>query len=100
MNELFVSVKVDREERPDIDQIYQSALAMLGQQGGWPLNMFLTPDGEPVCGVPYIPPTGGWGRPGATDVLPPIADTYHPHPAQVETTVTALRPEHPQPHHN
>jgi len=47
MNEHFVNIKVDREERPDIDTIYQSALSALGQQGGWPLTMFLTPDGEP-----------------------------------------------------
>src|SRR5512132_3788713 len=47
MNEQFVNVKVDREERPDIDTLYQSALAMLGEQGGWPLTMFLTPAGEP-----------------------------------------------------
>ncbi len=50
MNELFVSIKVDREERPDLDAIYQSALALLGQQGGWPLTMFLTPAGEPFWG--------------------------------------------------
>ena len=50
MNELFVSIKVDREERPDIDAIYMSALQLLGAQGGWPLTMFLTPDGEPFWG--------------------------------------------------
>ena len=56
MNELFVNVKVDREERPDIDGIYQAALAMLGEQGGWPLTMFLTPQGEPFWGGTYFPP--------------------------------------------
>src|SRR4249920_3009188 len=56
MNDLFVNVKVDREERPDIDAIYQSALSLLGQQGGWPLTMFLTPEGEPVWGGTYFPP--------------------------------------------
>ncbi|MFQ6018516.1 MAG: DUF255 domain-containing protein, partial [Kiloniellaceae bacterium] len=50
MNELFVNIKVDREERPDLDSIYQTALALLGGQGGWPLTMFLTPDGEPFWG--------------------------------------------------
>jgi uncharacterized protein YyaL (SSP411 family) len=50
MNELFVNIKVDREERPDIDQIYVNALHLLGEQGGWPLTMFLTPKGEPVWG--------------------------------------------------
>ena len=55
MNELFVNIKVDREERPDIDQIYMSALHHLGEQGGWPLTMFLTPAGEPVWGGTYFP---------------------------------------------
>ena len=55
MNELFVNIKVDREERPDIDQIYMSALHHLGEQGGWPLTMFLTPNGEPVWGGTYFP---------------------------------------------
>ncbi|MGG2362502.1 DUF255 domain-containing protein, partial [Salmonella enterica] len=50
MNALFVNIKVDREERPDIDMIYQQALSLLGQQGGWPLTMFLTPTGEPFWG--------------------------------------------------
>ena len=56
INRDFVPVKVDREERPDIDSIYQQALAMLGQQGGWPLTMFLTPDGHPFWGGTYFPP--------------------------------------------
>ena len=64
MNELFVNIKVDREERPDIDAIYMSALHMLGEQGGWPLTMFLTPDGEPFWGGTYFPPTARYGRPG------------------------------------
>ncbi len=51
MNDLFINIKVDREERPDIDQIYMAALHALGEQGGWPLTMFLTPDGEPVWGA-------------------------------------------------
>lgn len=55
MNDLFVSIKVDREERPDIDQIYMNALHALGEQGGWPLTMFLTPDGGPVWGGTYFP---------------------------------------------
>ena len=57
MNELFVNIKVDREERPDIDQIYMSALHLLGEHGGWPLTMFLTPDGEPFWGGTYFPKT-------------------------------------------
>jgi uncharacterized protein YyaL (SSP411 family) len=63
MNELFVNIKVDREERPDIDQIYMHALHMLGEQGGWPLTMFLTPAGEPVWGGTYFPKESRYGRP-------------------------------------
>ena len=66
MNELFVNIKVDREERPDIDQIYMSALHHLGEQGGWPLTMFLTPNGEPVWGGTYFPKTSRYGRPAST----------------------------------
>jgi len=69
MNELFVNIKVDREERPDIDQIYMSALHMLGEQGGWPLTMFLTPGGEPFWGGTYFPKTARYGRPGLVAVL-------------------------------
>ena len=59
MNDLFVNIKVDREERPDIDQIYMTALHLLGQQGGWPLTMILTPEGEPVWGGTYFPTPPG-----------------------------------------
>ena len=76
MNDLFVNIKVDREERPDIDQIYQGALALLGQQGGWPLTMFLTPDGEPFWGGTYFPPDHRYGRPAFTDVLKRVREVY------------------------
>ena len=69
MNRLFVAVKVDREERPDIDQIYMSALHAMGEQGGWPLTMFLTPDGAPIYGGTYWPPAPRWGRPSFRQVL-------------------------------
>lgn len=69
MNALFVNIKVDREERPDIDQIYMAALTAMGDQGGWPLTMFLTPDGRPFWGGTYFPPASGHGRPSFTDVL-------------------------------
>ena len=64
MNEHFVNIKVDREERPDLDADLQNALALLGQHGGWPLTMFLTPDGEPFWGGTYFPPEPRYGRPG------------------------------------
>ena len=69
MNELFVNVKVDREERPDLDMIYQTALAITGQQGGWPLTMFLTPEGAPFWGGTYFPPDNRYGRPAFRDLL-------------------------------
>ena len=56
LNNHFVPVKVDREERPDVDKIHMDALHALGQQGGWPLNMFVTPEGKPVTGGTYFPP--------------------------------------------
>src|SRR3546814_1935432 len=76
MNRLFVNIKVDREERPDVDSIYQAALALLGQQGGWPLTMFLTPEGEPFWGGTYFPPDQRYGRPGFPQVLDTIAEVY------------------------
>ncbi|TIQ42511.1 thioredoxin domain-containing protein [Mesorhizobium sp.] len=69
MNRLFVNIKVDREERPDIDQIYMAALHAMGEQGGWPLTMFLTPDGKPFWGGTYFPRDARYGRPGFIQVL-------------------------------
>lgn len=69
MNNLFVNIKVDREERPDIDQIYMAALGAMGQQGGWPLTMFLRPDGKPFWGGTYFPPQSHHNLPGFVDVL-------------------------------
>lgn len=76
MNDLFVNIKVDREERPDIDTIYMSALQMLGEQGGWPLTMFLAPDGRPFWGGTYFPPEQRYGRPGFPDILRRIREVY------------------------
>ena len=91
MNHLFVNIKVDREERPDLDQIYQAALQLLGEQGGWPLTMFLTPEGEPFWGGTYFPPGPRFGRPGFRDVLNAIATAYHGDGENVQKNVTALR---------
>jgi uncharacterized protein YyaL (SSP411 family) len=94
MNRLFVNIKVDREERPDIDQIYMAALHHLGEQGGWPLTMFLTPDGEPVWGGTYFPKTSRYGRPGFVDLLEEIARLFRDEPQRIEhnraTLMTAL----------
>ncbi|TMH21228.1 MAG: thioredoxin domain-containing protein, partial [Betaproteobacteria bacterium] len=77
MNDLFVNIKVDREERPDLDQIYQTAHAMLTQRsGGWPLTMFLTPDQAPFFGGTYFPKASRYGLAGFADLLPRIAAAY------------------------
>ena len=76
MNELFVNIKVDREERPDVDTLYMTALQELGEQGGWPLTMFLTPDGMPFFGGTYFPPEPRYGRPGFKQVLEQVARVY------------------------
>src|ERR1700750_2579701 len=77
MNELFVNVKVDREERPDIDQIYQVAQLMLTQRnGGWPLTMFLTPDQLPFFGGTYFPNAPRYGMPGFGDLLKRVRQVY------------------------
>ena len=90
MNELFVNIKVDREERPDIDQIYMAALHHLGEHGGWPLTMFLTPAGEPVWGGTYFPKTARYGRPGFVDVLNEVARLFRDEPARIEHNRAAL----------
>jgi uncharacterized protein YyaL (SSP411 family) len=91
MNELYVNIKVDREERPDIDTIYQTALALTGQQGGWPLTMFLSPDGEPFWGGTYFPPTSRFGRPGFADVLRRVHEIYKGDREAVDQNRAAIR---------
>lgn len=91
MNDLFVCIKVDREERPDVDHIYQNALGLLGQPGGWPLTMFLTPAGEPFWGGTYFPPAPRYGRPGFVEVLQGVADTYRQEPGKITRNVDALK---------
>ena len=90
MNELFVNIKVDREERPDIDQIYMAALHHLGEHGGWPLTMFLTPDGEPIWGGTYFPKDSRYGRPAFVDVLREIARLFRDEPQKIEQNRSAL----------
>ena len=90
MNELFVNIKVDREERPDIDQIYMSALHHLGEHGGWPLTMFLTPAGEPFWGGTYFPKTARYGKPAFVDVLREVERVFREEPKSVEQNRSAL----------
>lgn len=91
MNRLFVNIKVDREERPDVDHLYMSALHALGEQGGWPLTMFLDPDGAPFWGGTYFPPQPGWGRPSFRQVLSGIGAAYAERDERVIGNAGALR---------
>ncbi len=76
MNELFINIKVDREERPDIDAIYMEAVQAMTQHGGWPMTVFLTPDGKPFFGGTYFPPEPRYGMPGFRQVLLAVADAW------------------------
>jgi len=87
MNELFVCVKVDREERPDLDHIYMNAVQMLTGHGGWPLNVFLTPAGEPFYGGTYFPPTDRHNIPAFPRVLQGVAQAYREKRSEVEKSV-------------
>jgi uncharacterized protein len=90
MNDLFVNIKVDREERPDIDQIYMSALHHLGEHGGWPLTMFLTPAGQPFWGGTYFPKTSRYGKPAFVDLLREVERVFRQEPQSIEQNSSAL----------
>jgi len=106
MNELFVNIKVDREERPDVDQLYMTAVQILTRQGGWPMSVFLTPDLKPFFGGTYFPPADMHGRPGFPRVLQSLSHTFATKRDQVEKSADEItrmigavsqprRPEHP-----
>ncbi|MHC4439392.1 MAG: thioredoxin domain-containing protein, partial [Planctomycetota bacterium] len=76
MNEHFVCIKVDREQRPDVDEIYMNAVVMMTGSGGWPLSVFLTPDGKPFYSGTYFPPRDAYGRPGFERVLLSVAEAW------------------------
>src|SRR5205807_6811213 len=90
MNENFVNIKVDREERPDLDQIYMNDVQMMTGQGGWPMTMFLTPDGVPFYGGTYFPPEDRYNMPGFPRVLMSVAEAYRAQPDQVAHTSTGM----------
>jgi len=89
MNRLFVNIKVDREERPDLDAIYMNAVVSLTGRGGWPMTVFLTPSGEPFYGGTYYPPEPRMGMPGFPQVLDAVAEAYREQ--RTEVTVAAGR---------
>src|SRR5687767_12389626 len=90
MNEHFVNVKVDREERPDVDQLYMTAVQVLTRHGGWPMSVFLTPDLKPFFGGTYFPPEDAYGRPGFPTLLRGISDAYRNRRGDVEQSADQL----------
>ena len=93
MNERFVNIKVDREERPDLDQIYMNAVQMMTHHGGWPMTVFLTPEGVPFYGGTYFPPQDRFNMPGFPRVLISVAEAYRDRPDDVVETGTSLLDE-------
>src|SRR4029453_12523174 len=90
MNRLFVNVKVDREERPDVDAVYINAVVHLTGQGGWPMTVFLTPRGEPFFGGTYYPPEPRHGMPAFSQVLEAVAEAYRDRRAEVDGSAVRL----------
>jgi uncharacterized protein YyaL (SSP411 family) len=90
INERFIAVKVDRDERPDVDARYQAAVSAISGQGGWPLTAFLTPDGKPYFGGTYFPPEERYGRPSFQRVLLTMANAYAEKPDEVEDTAGSV----------
>ena len=90
INKLYIPVKVDRDERPDVDARYQSAVSALSGQGGWPLTAFLTPDGKPFFGGTYFPPDDAGGRPGFKRILMAISEAFQSRRADVDQSAEAL----------
>ena len=90
MNENFVNIKVDREERPDLDQIYMNAVQMMTHHGGWPMTMFLTPDAVPFYGGTYFPPEDRYNMPGFPRVLIGVAEAYRDRQDEIRETGTSL----------
>src|ERR1043165_7081729 len=91
LNDHFICIKVDRDERPDVDARYQRAVQALTRQGGWPLTAFLTPEGEVFYGGTYFPPDGAHGRPGFRSVLESVLDAYRTRRGQVQSQAAAVR---------
>src|SRR5215467_3652705 len=90
MNERFVNVKVDREERPDLDAVYMDAVVALTGSGGWPMTVFLTPEGEPFLGGTYFPPVQRHGLPAFRDLLVGVSDAYRERRGDVLSQAGAL----------
>src|SRR5205085_2395898 len=90
MNENFINIKVDREERPDLDQIYMNAVQAMTGHGGWPMTVFLTPNGEPFYGGTYFPPEDRHNMPGFPRLLLGVVDAYHNRRSEIEQGANEL----------
>jgi len=90
LNRDFVAIKVDREERPDVDDVYMQAVQTMTGQGGWPLSVFLTPDRKPFYGGTYFPPAPRWGRPGFPQILSAIAGAWRDRREELETSAAEM----------
>src|SRR6201996_1079627 len=90
INEYFIAVKVDRDERPDVDTRYQAAVSAISGQGGWPLTAFLTPDGRPYFGGTYFPPEERYGRPSFRRVLMTMAGSFYEKRDEVEESAGSV----------
>ena len=90
INQLYIPVKVDRDERPDVDARYQSAIGAISGQGGWPLTAFLTPDGKPFFGGTYFPPEDSMGRPGMKRILAAVSEAFKNRRSEVDNSAHAL----------
>lgn len=91
LNQLFISIKVDREERPDLDTIYMQACQALTGQGGWPLSVFLTPEKEPFFAGTYFPPEAGYGRMGFKELIRQLADQYQAQPQKISRVARQVK---------
>ena len=90
MNENFINIKVDREERPDLDIVYMKTVQAITGSGGWPLTVFLTPDGKPFFGGTYFPPEDRHGLPGLPRVLRTVIDVYQNRRGEIETAIQQI----------
>jgi len=90
MNDMFISIKVDREERPDVDRIYMQALQMMTGSGGWPMSIFMTPDLKPFWGGTYLPPDSQYGRPGFVDIMTKINELWNENRGQLTQSADKL----------
>ena len=90
LNEHFVSIKVDREERPDVDRVYMTFVQATTGSGGWPMSVWLTPDLKPFYGGTYFPPASQWGRPGFVDILQEISRVWRAERAKIVQSAEAM----------